>query len=191
MTNKLLWVDVETTGLDPNKDVLLEVGMVVTDLQLETIDSGCWVRQLSSEEIDIFADADEFVLDMHKKSGLLDEVLEADTHDNFSDKEILESIEQMYKDAGLDKTDPMCGSSLRLDRNFLDRYFPTIAGPPAISYRTIDVSSEKEKLRKYRPSWVSEWEDQFTEEDKAHRPLLDINYSISEFKFYLQKQGLL
>jgi oligoribonuclease (3'-5' exoribonuclease) len=191
VTDILLWTDIESTGLDYDKDYILEIGVAVTDRSLNIIDSECYVRSFdpNSPMWDRFADAPQIVLDMHKESGLIDDLYKPE--ECFDDEFIKADIRRFMSENGVDKTTPVCGSSLRLDRNMLDKFALELFNPPSVSYRTIDVSSFKETIRRYEPVIYSGLEGVYAHAIKAHRPLADIEDSIAEYRYYLKSLGML
>lgn len=183
MSDKLMfWLDIETTGLDPKEDFILEVGVVIYDLDFEIVDSGCWaVKQHNPHWPSRMPD---FVNEMHTKSGLLDRLSRPEECATLP--YIGHAIQGLKKDynLGLDGTDPICGSSVQFDRNFLEQHLPAVL--TGFSYRNIDVSTLKETYKKFCPVVL----DDLPDAKKAHRPLWDIDDSMREYKHYLLDMGL-
>lgn len=187
LTNdKMFWIDLETEGLDENLDGILEVGCVVTNLKLEVLKQKRWLVKpggvgWSPKTLEV---NNPFVHAMHKKSGLLHDVVAKGQHFTSIGFELLGWLH----DSGLqNKTDPMCGSTVHFDRKFIKNYWPQVDA--RFSYRNIDVSSEKETILRYHPEWAAELDAMRTEKVKAHRAIPDILESIEEFKFYRVKRG--
>lgn len=178
-TDRLVFVDIETTGLDPAEDLILEVGIVVVNLDLEEIDS---------IEVQIWEDAQydsvwkalaatSFPVRTHTENGLLeaclgDEALSiADADKALVDFLVTNQCEN----------EPMCGSSVGFDRSFLSEYLP--ATHDLFHYRNIDISSLKELCKRYNPDLFERMGEQ-TVQQKFHRAIPDIEDSINEFRFY-------
>ncbi len=158
--------------------------LALTDLDLKKIDSVSWVI-----DVDVTRPAalDPFILDMHTKNGLIADITAGKgMHLWDVEVEIIDTLRQWGIEG--DRTTPLCGSSLRLDRNFLEYYMPIFH--EQLSYRTIDVSSFKETLMRYKPAVYKAWREQYPDDDKAHRVLDDIDWSIQEYGFYLKELGL-
>lgn len=189
MTDNLLWCDLETTGLDPKTEVIMEIGFVVTDSELNEIDS--WstpVWDWGSETV--FNRAVPFVKDMHKKNGLLNECRASGVLYSTAKTMAREFIEK--HGFALDRTDPLCGSSVHFDRAFLDAFdFGILDG---MSYRNIDVSSLKETFSRFATEeQLSDREEGFPQGKDVgkHRVIDDCRWSIAEYGFYLGTWGLI
>lgn len=179
-----VWTDIETTGLEVGEQVILEVGFVLTDSEFNTLDAQSWMLwddDLYPAKVEAMP---EFVRDMHTKNGLLEE---AERRGVAPDDFVVEFTE-LVDDWKINGDDPLCGSSVQFDRAHLT----FLADKPMglFSYRNIDVSSFKETFRKRRPSILEELETTVSYQ-KLHRVLPDIDDTIGEYKFYLQKLGLL
>ncbi|HIV58161.1 MAG TPA: oligoribonuclease [Candidatus Stackebrandtia faecavium] len=161
------------TGLDLNRDALIEVAALVTDADLNILDDG----------IDVVIKADDDLLDgmvdvvarMHEKSGLTQEVRAATTSMAEAEEQVLAYIRSHVPDP---KTAPLCGNSIATDRGFLARDMPAL--DEHLHYRMVDVSSIKELARRWYPRVY------FSQPPKgmAHRALADITESIRELKYY-------
>ncbi len=168
----LIWVDCEMTGLDLEKDVLLEIAVLVTDSQLNILGEGVdLVIKADKSKID---QMDEFVSNMHKESGLLEQLPEGK---DLSEVEatILEYLNKYAPGAG---KSPLAGNSVYVDRSFIAKYLPQVNS--YLHYRTIDVSSIKELARRWYPKVY------FAAPKKTgnHRALGDIQDSIEELEYY-------
>jgi oligoribonuclease len=168
----LIWVDCEMTGLDLDKDVLVEIAVLVTDSQLNILGEGVdLVIKASQESLDTMND---FVREMHTSSGLITEIpngvscLEAE-------KEILEYLNKYAPGSG---KSPLAGNSVSVDRTFIAKYLPAVN--EYLHYRTVDVSSIKELARRWYPKVY------FAAPKKTgnHRALGDIRDSIEELEYY-------
>lgn len=177
--DRLIWCDIETTGLDPRKELLLEVGFKITDLDLNVIDD----RQVTiwtTPDYDEHCKEDKvdpFVWEMHKKSGLWDVV----QSEGSKPGEARTWIYEWINGHGVSKDEPLCGSSVQFDRLWLDMWMPEVIN--RFSYRNIDISTLKELCRRYNPELYTKLEDDVPNH-KLHRVLPDLDDTIAEFKFY-------
>lgn len=178
MTKKLGWVDLETTGLDASKGLILEVAVVVTDWDFNVyeeysavVDNGVPVAKITDM-------CDEYVTQMHTKNGLFERL--AFRYGNGHDmKEVAKDVKAMFERHDAIGS-PMAGSSLRLDRNFIDHHSPELA--ELFHYRSIDVSTLKELFKNrhgFEPEQPASGND--------HRALSDIKNSIELMKQYVGK----
>lgn len=171
----LIWIDMEMTGLDPEKEKVLEIAMIITDSDLNILD----------ESIDITIHQSKIVLNRmgtwckvhHGRSGLTKKSLES----KISIAEARKKIFKIIKKYCERRTGVLCGNSIYVDRKFLKKYFASVER--YLSYRMIDVSSIKELAKRWYPNVVADFLDH-KEEDVAHRALDDIKYSIKELGFY-------
>ncbi|NJC73720.1 oligoribonuclease [Planosporangium thailandense] len=173
MSDLLVWIDCEMTGLDLTRDALIEVAAVVTDPDLKLLDEG----------IDVVIHADDAVLDgmadvvqqMHERSGLTTAVRESTVSLAQAEDMILEYVRRHVPEP---KTAPLCGNSIATDRGFLARDMPRLDAH--LHYRMIDVSSIKELTRRWYPRVY------FGQPAKglAHRALADIRESVRELEYY-------
>jgi oligoribonuclease len=172
ISSNLVWIDCEMTGLDPEKDCLVEVAVVVTNDQLEVLDSGLEV--VIRPRPDSLANMNDFVRNMHKASGLINEF---DNGLDLADAEqvILEYVKRFVPNA---KDAPLAGNTIGTDRMFLNRYMPNL--DQHLHYRNIDVSSIKELSRRWYPRVYF----QMPKTSGNHRALADIIASITELKYY-------
>lgn len=188
----LPWIDVETFGLNVNRDLVIEVGLVVTDDQLDLVDAKSWLiwtprhlERLGQQRAnamgpgdDAFTKSERLVLDMHTKSGLYDDAIEAGREFLDISREIWDFTEPFE----FDRRTPIWGSSVAFDRGVMGHYFP--AWMAQFSYRNADVSSTKEQVRVFRPDLMEEFEASRKDFVPAHRTLDDIQASIEELKYY-------
>jgi oligoribonuclease len=171
----LVWMDLEMTGLDHTSDVIVEIATIVTDDELEIVAEGPDIVVHQPE--DVLARMDQFVVDMHTRSGLLDEIRASTTTLEEAGAATLAFIKEHAPD---ERTVPLCGNSIGTDRRFLAAYLPEIEDH--LHYRSIDVSSLKELVRRWYPK-VRSARPQKT---GAHRALDDIRDSIDELRYYRQ-----
>ena len=170
--DRVVWVDCEMTGLLPESDELVEIACIVTDGELNELDEGISLVIKCSDAP--LATMDEFVVNMHTESGLIDEIplgisVEA------AQQQVLDYVTQHVPEAG---KAPLAGSSVYVDRGFLSKYMPELDA--YLHYRLIDVSSIKELVRRWYPRAY------FALPDKTgnHRALGDIRDSIAELRYY-------
>ncbi|SFS16465.1 oligoribonuclease [Agrococcus baldri] len=170
--DRIVWIDCEMTGLDPQVDELVEIAVVVTDFELEVLDPGLQVVIKPSDAA--LAQMNDFVRQMHATSGL---DLELPNGVSLADAE-LQVLEYVQRFVPLERTAPVGGNTIGTDRMFLARYMPALDG--FLHYRSIDVSSIKELSRRWFPRAY------FKSPEKAggHRALADILESIRELRYY-------
>jgi oligoribonuclease len=169
-------LDLETTGLDPESDCILEIGVTLTDKDLKPIDSFesiVW----PTVQLDIMND---YVYNMHSTSGLLGDL--NSSQGNIPSVDVVEnSILEWFKSYGLEPDKfPMMGSSVHFDRSFLRQHMPNLEG--FFSFMNIDISSIKQLVRIWDPN--SKWTRSGT---KSHRALDDIEDTLDEASFYYNK----
>ena len=172
-TEHLVWLDAEMTGLDLEKDVLIEVAALVTDAELNVLGDGVDVVIHASEES--LGSMVPVVKEMHDKSGLTEAVRASTVTVAQAEQLLLDYVRQHVPEP---RTAPLCGNSIATDRGFLARYMP--AFDAHLHYRMIDVSSIKELCRRWYPRTY------FGQPSKglAHRALADIKESIRELEYY-------
>lgn len=171
--DRLVWIDLEMTGLDPKRHVIVEVAAVVTDAELTILDEGLdLVVHATEDELD---QMDDFVTKMHAKSGLDKEIRESTVTIEEAEEAVLRLVE---KHCDPNHPAPLAGNSIATDRMFIRTYMPRL--DKALHYRMIDVSTIKELARRWHPRAY------YNQPDKgmAHRALQDIIESIRELDFY-------
>ncbi|MDZ4827005.1 MAG: oligoribonuclease [Actinomycetota bacterium] len=169
----LVWIDLEMTGLDVERDVIVEIACVITDAALEPIDPG--IDLVVHQPDTALAVMDDFVRTMHTKSGLLPEIAASTTDLPTAQAAVLDYVRAHVNKAG---TTPLCGNSIGMDRRFLARYMPDLDN--YLHYRSIDVSSLKELCRR----WYPETYRKRPSKNEQHRALGDILESVAELRFY-------
>jgi oligoribonuclease len=169
----LVWIDCEMTGLDIVKDKLIEVAVVVTDSELNVLDPGLDLI-ISADDADLEG-MNEVVVEMHRKSGLTDEVRASTLTVAEAEQQLLAYIKRWVPER---RTAPLCGNSIGTDRGFLARDMPEL--DDHLHYRMVDVSSIKELARRWFPRVY------FAQPPKglAHRALADIIESVRELAYY-------
>ena len=173
MTDRLVWIDCEMTGLELGHDALIEVAALVTDSDLNILGDG----------IDVVIHADDDLLDgmvdvvrqMHARSGLTELVRDSKVSLAEAEQKVLEYITEWVPEP---KSAPLCGNSIATDRGFIARDMPALDAH--LHYRMVDVSSIKELTRRWYPRVY------FGQPAKglAHRALADIKESIRELAYY-------
>ncbi len=169
----LVWMDLEMTGLDHTKDVIVEIATLVTDDDLNIVAEGPDLVVHQADEM--LAAMDPVVVDMHTKSGLLD-LIKASTIT--LEEAGVETLAFIRDHAPVARTVPLCGNSIGTDRRFLAAYLPEIE--EHLHYRSVDVSSLKELVRRWHPDVLTQrgWKQ------GSHRALDDIRESVSELQLY-------
>ena len=169
--NHLIWIDMEMSGLLPDTDRILEVALVVTDGNLNTVaEAPVLVVHQSNEVLDAM---DAWNKGTHGKSGLIEKVKAAIMDDAEVEAQMIEFLKQ-HVPAG---KSPMCGNSICQDRRFMARYMPQLEA--YFHYRNLDVSTLKELAKRWKP----DLKNGFVKANK-HEALADIYESIEEMKFY-------
>ena len=171
----LVWIDCEMTGLDLDRDVLVEVACLVTDAELQVLGEG--VDIVIGAPSEILDDLVPVVHEMHTRSGLLDEVRASRMTVTDAEQIVLAYVREHVPDAG---KAPLCGNSIATDRGFLARYMPELDGH--LHYRMVDVSSIKELAKRWFPRAYYA----APEKGGGHRALADIRESIDELRYYRQ-----
>ncbi len=170
LNGKLVWVDLEMTGLDPDKDVILEIATIVTDSQLEIIAEGPNLAVHQPESV--LAGMDEWNRTHHGSSGLIDRVLASQVDTKGAERLTLEFLADHIKSG----ESPLCGNSIGQDRRFLVRHMPALHD--FFHYRSVDVSTIKELAKRWYPGLTA------FEKKESHLALADIRESIAELRHY-------
>jgi oligoribonuclease len=172
MTDRLVWIDCEMTGLDLTSDALVEIACVVTDGELNAVDEG--IDVLIKPPAEALETMPEVVREMHTSSGLLAELANGLTLAEAQDL-VLTYVRQHVPES---RKVPLCGNSIATDRAFLARDMPEL--DEFLHYRMVDVSSIKELARRWYPRAY------FASPEKhgGHRALADILESIRELRYY-------
>ncbi len=167
----LIWIDLEMTGLIPERDVIIEIATVVTDANLNVIEEGPSLA--IHQNSDLLDGMDEWNTSQHNRSGLVKRVLESTISTAAAESQTLEFLIN-YVDQG---ASPMCGNSICQDRRFLYNYMPNLE--KFFHYRHIDVSTLKELAVRWKPSILSS-----SYKKSRHLALSDVYDSIDELKHY-------
>jgi oligoribonuclease len=166
-------MDLEMTGLEPLRHVIIEIATLITDDDLNVIAEGPdLVIHASPEQM---AEMGDFVTEMHTKSGLIDAVAQSTITNDEAEAQTLAFLKEHIAEA---RSIPLCGNSIGTDRRFLQEYMPTLE--EFFHYRNVDVSTLKELARRWHPEVL----DAMPEKETAHRALDDIRESIEELQHY-------
>ncbi|CAB0614419.1 oligoribonuclease [Corynebacterium diphtheriae] len=171
--DRLVWIDLEMTGLELDRHVIVEVAALITDADLNIIGEGVdLVVHATPEQL---AEMDDFVTTMHTSSGLLEEIKASTVSLREAEDAVLALIAQHCDP---EHPAPLAGNSIATDRSFIRAQMPRLE--KALHYRMVDVSSLKELSRRWAPRVY------FNQPDKgmAHRALADIVESIRELDYY-------
>jgi oligoribonuclease len=169
--NNLIWIDMEMSGLRPEEDRVLEVAIVITDSQLNTVAEAPVL--VVGQDAAVLDGMDSWNKSTHSKSGLIDKVKAS----SFGEVEVEDQIVEFLKQHVPENTSPMCGNSICQDRRFLARWMPKLEA--YFHYRNLDVSTLKELAKRWKP----EVANGLTKHGK-HEALADVYESIDELKYY-------
>ena len=174
--DRLVWIDLEMTGLSVETDVIVEIACIVTDANLAVLDDG--IDLVVHADADQLSRMDDFVRNMHTKSGLLPLIEASDITVADAEARVLDYVKSHVPAPGVA---PLCGNSIGVDRRFLDRYMHGL--DTYLHYRSIDVSSFKELCRRWYPAIYRKRPGK----SEQHRALDDIRESIEELRFYREQ----
>jgi oligoribonuclease len=174
--DRLVWLDLEMTGLDVRRHVIVEIAALVTDGALVELDEG--IDLVVHQPVEALAEMDDFVRAMHTRSGLLPAIEASALSLVDAGAQALEYVRSHVPSAG---SAPLCGNSIGVDRRFLDHQLPELDA--YLHYRSIDVSSLKELCRRWYPDVYKRRPGKA----EAHRALADVHESIAELRFYREE----
>ena len=170
-SNRLIWVDMEMTGLFPERDRIIEIAVVVTDGNLETIaEAPVLVVHQPGEVLDAMDDWNKAT---HGKSGLIDKVKASTLDDAAVEAQMLAFLKE-YVPA---KKSPMCGNTICQDRRFMANYMPRLED--YFHYRNLDVSTLKELAKRWKPQVYGGFK-----KENSHTALADVYESVAELRYY-------
>ena len=170
MSSNLIWIDLEMTGLNPDEMVILEIATIATDADLNIIAEGPNIAINYPD--DILNNMEEWSLEHHRASGLLDRVKRSEYNCSDAERETLKFVSAHCKKG----ESPLCGNTIWQDRRFMVKYMPELES--YFHYRLVDVSSIKELASRWYPDIPP------YEKEKKHLALDDIYESINELKYY-------
>ena len=169
--NALVWMDLEMTGLYPEKDRIIEIATIITDQHLNIVAEG---PVMAIHQSDTLLDQmDDWNQNTHSETGLIERVRNSSITEDQAEQRTLAFIREYVPK----NTSPLCGNSICQDRRFLYPYMPNISN--YLHYRNLDVSSLKELAVRWRPEIMAGFEKRNT-----HKALDDIKESIQELKYY-------
>ena len=170
----LVWLDCEMTGLDPERDRLIEIAVVVTGPNLEPrVEGPVLVIHQSDAQLNLM---DAWNKGTHGKSGLIDKVKASQTTEAAAEQELLDFIGKYVPR----QASPMCGNSIGQDRRFLVKYMPKLEA--YFHYRNLDVSTLKELARRWKPEVYASFKKK-----QLHTALADVHESIDELAHYREQ----
>ncbi|MFI8751016.1 oligoribonuclease [Vreelandella lionensis] len=167
----LVWIDLEMTGLEPDKERIIEVATLITDAQLNVVAEGPVIAVKQPDSL--VAGMDEWNQKTHGESGLVARVKASTIETKEAERQTLDFLRQ-YVVAG---SSPMCGNSIHQDRRFLEREMPDLWA--FFHYRNLDVSTVKELAKRWNPGALVGFKKQ-----NAHLAMDDIKESIAELAHY-------
>lgn len=167
----LIWLDLEMTGLNPDKDHIIEIATIVTNSNLDILEEGPVFAIHQTDEL--LDGMDSWNTEHHTASGLVDRVKESKITEADAEKATIEFLEKLVPPG----KSPMCGNSICQDRRFLWRYMPQLE--KYFHYRNLDVSTLKILVQ----HWAPQIGAQLTKESR-HLALQDVRDSIEELRFY-------
>ena len=171
--NRLIWIDLEMTGLRPDADRIIEVALVVTDHALETVaQAPVFVVHQDDAALDAM---DSWNKSTHGRSGLIDKVKAA----TMTESDVEAAALAFLREHVPAKASPMCGNTICQDRRFLARFMPALED--WFHYRNLDVSTLKELVRRWKPELMKG-----IPKEGKHEALADILESIEELRYYRQ-----
>lgn len=172
-SGNMVWIDLEMTGLDPGRDVIIEAAVLITDSELEIIANGPDIAiRRSEEELSVM---NAWNRRTHHQSGLVKRVRASDVTIEAAEEQILEFVREWT----IEGMAPLCGNSVHQDRRFLYGEMPKLID--WLNYRIVDVSTVKELATRWYPKM-----EPFVKQER-HRALDDIRESIDELRWYRQQ----
>jgi len=171
--DRLVWIDLEMTGLDVERDVIVEIAVLVTDSELAVLDDG--LDLVVHQPTEVLAAMGEIVRTMHTKSKLLAEI---ETSTLSLPEAGAAALAYVRAHVATPQSAPVCGNTIGMDRRFLARHLPEL--DEYLHYRSIDVSSLKELCRRWYPKEYK----RRPPKAESHRALGDIRESVEELRYY-------
>lgn len=172
MSDRLVWIDMEMTGLDPEKERIIEIATLITDGELNILAEG--PELVIHQSAELLAGMDEWNTKHHGDSGLTERVLASEISTEDAESQTLE----FFKEHCTPGAAPLCGNSIHQDRRFLRLYMPNI--DDFLHYRHIDVSTVKELGKRWFPAAYGKRPAKVSQ----HRALDDVRESVAELRYY-------
>ncbi len=169
--DNLIWIDLEMTGLEPQRDQIIEIATIVTDVNLNTLAEGPVIAVHQPQQV--MTAMDDWNQQHHGASGLIERVKQSRHSAADAERESIEFLAQWVPRG----TSPMCGNSICQDRRFMARLMPDLEA--YFHYRNLDVSTLKELVKRWAPEKMAGFQKKGT-----HQALDDIRESIAELRFY-------
>jgi oligoribonuclease len=170
--DRLVWMDLEMTGLDPEKERIIEVAVLVTNGQLEIVAEGPSLVIHQPDEL--LGAMDDWNRQHHGSSGLVERVRGSEVTEEQAEEQVLAFLRANCQE----RTTPLCGNSIHQDRRFLRRYMPKVDA--YLHYRMVDVSTVKELVKRWYPDVARK----VPSKSESHRALEDIRESVAELRYY-------
>lgn len=167
----LIWIDLEMTGLDPEKERIIEIATIVTDKDLNILAEGPVLAIKQSDEL--LAKMSDWCVKTHTENGLIERVKNSKLTERAAELQTIDFLKRWVPKGA----SPICGNSVPQDKRFLYKYMPDLAD--YFHYRHLDVSTLKELVSRWKPELLSQFKKKNT-----HLALDDIRESINELKFY-------
>lgn len=169
--SRLIWIDLEMTGLKPDADRIIEMALIVTDADLNTVaEAPVWVVHQEQAVLDAM---DSWNQGTHGRSGLIDKVRAS----TFTESAVEEAAVAFMREHVPPRISPMCGNTICQDRRFLARWMPAVED--YFHYRHVDVSTLKELCRRWKPDLMKG-----IPKEGKHEALADVYESIAELRYY-------
>ena len=169
--SNLIWIDLEMTGLDPERDRIIEIATLVTDAHLNILAEGPTIAVHQSDAQ--LALMDDWNVRTHTGSGLVERVKASPFDDNAAQQQTIEFLREWVPEG----KSPICGNSVGQDRRFLFKYMPELEA--YFHYRYLDVSTLKELVRRWKPEVLSGFK-----KENTHKAMDDIRESVAELAYY-------
>lgn len=169
--NNLIWIDLEMTGLNPNKHSIIEIATIVTNSHLKILEKGPELAIFQDKNI--LSNMNLWSKKIHQKNGLIEKVKNSKNTNNSAERDTISFLEKWVPK----NCSPMCGNSVQNDRIFLLKYMPKLES--YFHYRIIDVSTIKELVKRWNPKILKKFK-----KNNNHRALEDVYSSIYELSFY-------
>lgn len=170
---RLIWIDLEMSGLDPDNDMILEAAVIITDGELNEVVE--WPPWAIHQPDSILDNMDAWNMKTHGESGLIERCRQSALSAAAAEREIIKALEKHVKK----QSSPMCGNSICQDRRFMARHMPALEA--YFHYRNFDVSAFKIAAQLYYPAIAEEIKGK---KPASHQALDDIRASIEEMRLY-------